>query len=301
MSLQQTERLHPQAEGLDTLNGPEVLSILHQGHVAAAKAVGSAIEALDRGAGAMARTLRDGGNLVYAGAGSSGLMGLADGLELTPTFGIPNARIRILRAGGLEDIARPKGNVEDDVDAARTDAEAIGPRDCVICLAASGNTTYPVTIMHIARQRGATTIGIANNAGTALLTDSDIPVFLPTPPEAIAGSTRLGAGTAQKIALNMMSSLTGVRLGHVMDGMMVNVIANNAKLFHRAENIVMEIVGCDREFAAGNLKEADGRVKEAILMAKGAVGLSEAKALLDRAGQNLRTAMSMVGPKWPGD
>jgi len=294
MATPQTEKLHLQAEGMDTLSGTEILSILHQGHVAAAEAVGSAIEALDKGAEAMARTVRDGGNLVYAAAGSSGLMGLADGLELTPTFGIPNARIRILRAGGLEDIARPKGNVEDDIDAARADAEVIGPRDCVICVAASGNTTYPVTIMHVARQLGVTTIGIANNAGTALLTDSDIPVFLPTPPEAIAGSTRLGAGTAQKIALNMMSSLMGVRLGHVMDGMMVNVIANNAKLFRRAENIVMEIANCDRETAAGNLRKAGGGVKEAILLAEGATGLNEAKALLEKAEQNLRTALSMA-------
>lgn len=294
ISLLQTEQSHPQANGLDLLSGMEILTVLHDGQVAAAKSVSIAIPALEKGAEAMATAIRSGGSIVYAAAGSSGLMGLADGLEIPPTFGISTSRINILRAGGLEDMAKPKGEAEDDGDAATRDAAGIGPNDCVICLAASGNTVYPVTIMNIAKARGATTIGISNNDGALLVTGADIPVFLPTPPEVIAGSTRLGAGTAQKMALNMMSSLMGVRLGHVMDGLMVNVVANNVKLLERAENIVMEITGCDRNTASGNLKAANGGVKQAILITSGAKDLSDATNYLDLAEQNLRSAISNI-------
>ncbi len=295
MPTPRTEQKHPAAAGLDRLSRPEILAILHRGQVEAAQAVGDAIDDLSKGAEAMAAALRGGRKLVYAAAGSSGLQGMADGLEITPTFGVPISQIRILRAGGLEDMSRPKGDAEDDEEAARADAEVIAPGDCVICLAASGNTAYPAAVMNSARKRGAVTIGISNNPGTKLLAGSDIPILLHTPPEVIAGSTRLGAGTAQKIALNMMSSLTGVLLGHVMDGLMVNVIANNAKLFRRAENIVMEITGCGRAAAAANLEITDGSVKEAILISSGAKDPSEAKELLDRSDQNLRSALNKLG------
>jgi len=294
MSEPRTEQMHPRARGLDLAGDEEILSILHQGQVDAAISVEAAIPALAKGADAMARAIRAGGNLVYAAAGSSGLMGLADGLEITPTFGVPNRRIRIMRAGGLEDLAVPKGFVEDDAEAAQRDAQGIGENDCVICLAASGNTVYPVTIMDIANAAGATTIGISNNSPAKLLERAQFPVHLPTPPEVIAGSTRLGAGTAQKMALNMMSSLMGVKLGHVMDGLMVNVIANNIKLDERAENIVMTITECDRSTAIANLKRANGGVKEAILISTGAADLDTAKQILNDTDQNLRAAISIA-------
>ena len=294
ISLLQTEQPHAQAKGLDLLNGTDILTVLHEGQIAAVKSIGTAIPAMEKGAEAMAAAIRAGGNLVYAAAGSSGLMGLADGLEIPPTFGIPTSRITILRAGGLEDMAKPKGEAEDDAAAAEQDAASIGPNDCVICLAASGNTVYPVTIMNIAKARGATTIGISNNDGTLLIAGSDVPVLLPTPPEVIAGSTRLGAGSAQKIALNMMSSLMGVILGHVMDGLMVNVIANNVKLLERAENIVMKITGCERDIASKNLAAANGGVKQAILITSGAKDLSDATNYLDMADQNLRSAIANI-------
>lgn len=289
-----TEKTHPASAGLDQLEGAEILDILHAGQVFAVKAVKSAMPALEKGAEAMAIAIRKGGNIVYAAAGSSGLMGLADGLEIPQTFGVPNNRIKILCAGGLEDMAHPKGSAEDDIEAATRDASVIGSNDCVICLAASGNTLYPVTIMNIAHERGATTVGIANNDATLLIEGSDIPVLLPTPPEVIAGSTRLGAGTAQKTALNMMSTLMGVRLGHVMDGLMVNVVADNVKLIERAENIVMEISGCDRETASNNLKLSDGGVKQAVLITSGAKDLNEATKYLDMADQNLRSAIANI-------
>ena len=189
---------------------------------------------------------------------------------------------------------QPKGNMEDNKSAAISDAEIIESGDCVICLAASGNTTYPSVIMKIAKKVGATTIGIANNPDTELLVGSDIPVLLLTPPEVVAGSTRLGAGTAQKIALNTMSTYMGILLGHVMDGQMVNLIANNAKLFKRSEKIVMNITGCNTKMAKDALTEANGAVKLAILLISGAKSILNAQNILESENQNLRSAIRQI-------
>tara|TARA_Y100000766_G_scaffold284966_1_gene305617 strand:+ start:2026 stop:2925 length:900 start_codon:yes stop_codon:yes gene_type:complete len=294
MNMQRTEQIHEKGKGLDKLEGTEILAILLDSQVEAAKCVSPAIESIERGARVMAEAIINGNKLVYAAAGSSGLQAMADGLEITPTFGIPISQIKILRAGGLEDMSRPKGEMEDSEEAAIKDGQIIEAGDCVICLAASGNTNYPVTIMQMCKEIGATTIGIANNPNTKLLEKSDIPILLSTPPEVIAGSTRLGAGTAQKIALNMMSSCMGIYLGNVMDGMMVNLIANNIKLFKRSEEIVMNITGCTREQAAKSLQRSKGAVKLAILLIEGAKTLSEAKQFLDQEMQNLRAAISAL-------
>ena len=294
MSRPNTELLHHEAANLDRLSNAEILTILHRSQVEATNAVAAAIDSLSQGAEAMALAVRNGQKLVYAAAGSSGLQGMADGLEITPTFGVPISQIKILRAGGLEDLSHPKGEAEDNVAAAQIDGSVIEAGDCVICLAASGSTAYTIAILKLAQERGAVTIGISNNPDTALLSNADIPVLLPTPPEVIAGSTRLGAGTAQKIALNMMSSLMGVRLGHVLDGLMVNVIANNEKLYRRAEEIVMQVTGCDRSTASSNLEKANGAVKEAVLITSGAESYFNAQTLLERNNQNLRDALAAL-------
>ena len=292
--MQTTEKLHPEALGLEGKSNSEILTILYEGQIEAAICVNKSIASLEAGAKAMADAILMGNKLIYAAAGSSGLQGMADGLELTPTFGIPISQIKILRAGGIQDMSQPKGNMEDNKLAAISDAEIIEPGDCVICLAASGNTTYPSVIMKIAKKVGATTIGIANNPDTELLVGSDIPVLLPTPPEVVAGSTRLGAGTAQKIALNTMSTYMGILLGHVMDGQMVNLVANNTKLFKRSEKIVMNITGCNRKKAKEALTEADGGVKLAILLASGAKSIVTAQNILKSEDQNLRSAIRRV-------
>lgn len=291
LAQQPTEGTHADAPGLDQRSPAEILQVLHQAQVEAAKAVGATLAALEQAALAVERALRTGGNLVYAAAGSSALQAMADGLEIPPTFGISAERIHILRAGGLQDLSVAKEGAEDDAEAAREAAQVIGPKDAVICLAASGNTIYPVTIMEIAKARGATTIGISNNPDARLL-EADVPVFLPTPPEVIAGSTRLGAGTAQKIALNLISTLLGIRMGHVFDGLMVNVATSNIKLRGRAAGIVMRVTGCDEAAAKAALERADWGVKEAILIVSGAGGVAEARDYLERAEQDLRVALA---------
>lgn len=294
MTSSQTEMIHSQAQNLDLASDDEILTTLLSGQIEAAQSISTAMHGIRAGADAMANSIKNDGNIVYAAAGSSGLMALADGLEIPPTFGISNDRIKILRAGGLKDLDTPTGGLEDDAKIATEDASVIQSSDCVICLAASGNTVYPVTIMNLAKSLGAVTIGISNNKPAKLLDGSDIQIYLPTPPEVIAGSTRLGAGTSQKIVLNMMSTLMGIKLGHVMNGLMVNLVANNSKLLKRAENIVMEITGCTRSVANDNLKLTNGKVKEAIMLEFGAKSCEHAKEILEKSGQNLRVAISRL-------
>lgn len=287
-----TEQQHPMGPNLDTRSPEEILEILHHGQIEALAALTGSYPAMAKAASVMADTIRKGGRIVYAAAGSSGMQALADGLEITPTFNIPLSQILVLRAGGLEDMSAPKGYAEDDEDLAAQDATSIMAQDCVIALAASGNTPYTVRIVNIARERGATTIGLANNPDTKLMTQTDIPILLPTPPEVIAGSTRMGAGTAQKVALNMMSSLMGIQLGHVMDGYMVNVLANNEKLLARAAGIVIGLTDCSDDAAQGALLEAKGNPKLAALLVSGVPDVAAAEALLQKHNGHLRAALA---------
>jgi N-acetylmuramic acid 6-phosphate etherase len=291
-----TEAQHRHAEGLDIQAPASVLSALAEGQIEAAQAVRAAIPAIAAAADLVAPRLKAGGRLVYAAAGSSGLMALADALELPGTYGIARDRVVVLLAGGEEALRNLAGAPEDDrAEAVRAVASAaVGPRDCVIAVSASGSTPYALAALEEARRRGAATVALANNAGTPLLDGADVAVLLETPPEVIAGSTRMGAGTAQKIALNMLSTLVAVHLGHVHDGYMVNLVADNAKLRGRAQRIVAAVTGSRPDEAARLLEKSGGAVKTAILLAAGAADAEAARKLLDGTGQKLRPALSAI-------
>ncbi len=297
MTDRQTEARHAQAIGLELQSDAEILSLLATGQAEAAQCVVSAIPEIVRGAKLAADALGKGGRLVYAAAGSSGLMALADALELPGTYGIAFDRIVVLLAGGMDALREMRGGPEDDATAAREAAKALAlnENDCLIAVTASGQTPYPLAAIQVARAAGASTIGIANNAGARLFDLVDVAVCLPTPAEVIAGSTRMGAGTAQKIALNMLSTLMAIRLGHVHDGYMVNVIADNEKLRGRACGIVAAIAGVDEAKAQSALAASAGAVKPAILIASGASGLAEAEALLARHRGQLRPILTEMG------
>ncbi|TIU59918.1 MAG: N-acetylmuramic acid 6-phosphate etherase, partial [Mesorhizobium sp.] len=171
---------------------------------------------------------------------------------------------------------------------------AIGKGDCLIAISASGSTPYAVQALQDARSRGAATIAIANNRGAALFKQADVAILLETPPELIAGSTRMGAGTAQKIALNMLSTLAAIHLGHVHDGYMVNLTADNIKLRDRAVRMVAAISGKSRDDAARLLEKSGGVVKTAILLAAGAANADAAEKILEGTGQKLRPALSEI-------
>ncbi|MEV8901804.1 N-acetylmuramic acid 6-phosphate etherase, partial [Mesorhizobium ciceri] len=177
----------------------------------------------------------------------------------------------------------------------RAGAEAgLGKGDCLIAISASGTTPYAVRAIQEAARRGAATIGIANNRDSALLRQAQTAILLETPPELIAGSTRMGAGTAQKIALNMLSTLTAIHLGHVHDGYMVNLMADNIKLRDRAARIVAAVSGRGTDEAARLLEKSGGAVKTAILLAAGADSTDAAQKILEEAGQKLRPALSAI-------
>ena len=289
-----TEKQHDKGQGLDLLPPRDVALILLEAQAAAAQAPIEASEAISQAAAAMARTLTAGGSLYYVAAGSSGLMAAADAMELGGTFGIDPDRVQILMAGGIPSSARMPGGTEDETAGLEDGLANLSPRDTVITVTASGSTRYTVAAAEIAREKGAAVIGIANNAGSRLLEVASIPILLETPPEVLSGSTRMGAGTAQKIALNTLSTLMAVELGHVYDGMMVNVVADNDKLVRRATGIVETISGADAATSATALKDAGGQVKPAVLLASGASSPADAETCLSASGGNLRKALERL-------
>jgi N-acetylmuramic acid 6-phosphate etherase len=288
-----TEQRHPAAQGLDALRGDVILRHILDQQQAALASISAAIPAIDRAAQMVADALRAGGHLYYAGAGSSALMACADGLELHGTYGIDPDRIHLLMAGGLPVDARMPGDTEDDASDGTRAAIGIAKGDVVIAVTASGATPYAVAVAQTAQMRGAQVVAIANNAGAAIFAHADVAISLATPPEVIAGSTRMGAGTAQKAALNMISTLAGIRLGQVHDGMMVGVVADNAKLRARAAGMVATIAGVPDDTARHALMQAKGAVKVAVLLARG-LDIDTAAALLNDTDQNLRAALARI-------
>lgn len=291
-----TELRHRQSSNIDMLSAGKAASILLSGQVAAVRAVDEALPAITQAASLLAARVSKGGNIVYCAAGSSGLMALADGLELPGTYGISNNRIKILFAGGDACLKYLLGGPEDDEELAVQDVAASGlsSDDTIIALSASGSTPYAVKALELAQEVGAKSIALANNDNAPLLRIADIAIFLPTPPEVIAGSTRMGAGSAQKVALNMISTLMAIELGHVHDGYMVNVVADNEKLRQRARRMIMDIARCNANAANDALDQSGGAVKLAVLLASGADDKEAAKNLLERNGQKLRPSLSAL-------
>ncbi|WP_269932683.1 N-acetylmuramic acid 6-phosphate etherase [Aminobacter sp. HY435] len=296
MAPRRTEAVHKDAQGIDAQAPESILRLLADAQADAARSVHAAIPEIAEAAEKVAASLAAGGRLVYAAAGSSGLMALADALELPGTFGIPRERVFILLAGGAEALVNLAGAPEDDSAQAVRDVAAtgLGKGDCLIAISASGSTPFAMGALEEARRRGAATIAIANNSGAPMFGLAETSVLLATPPEVVAGSTRMGAGTAQKIALNMMSTLAAIRLGHVHDGYMVNLVADNIKLHERAARIVAAVAGCEPGEAQALLERSGGSVKIAILLAAGAASLEAANRLLEGTDHKLRPALSKL-------
>lgn len=291
-----TESADRRFAGLDTWQDAAILTALLDGQRRAIDSVAPAIPQIAAAAQLATRALERGGRLIYLAAGSPALMSLADALEIPQTYGIARDRIALIFAGGHAITQNLTGPFEDDGEGARQDVEAakVNAADCVVAVSASGSTPYTVAGLEAAKAAGATTIAIAGNAGAPLFGVADVPILLAAGAEVISGSTRLGAGTAQKAALNLMSTLVGVRLGHVHDGYMVNVVADNAKLRARAERIVTGITGAGADDAAIALGQSGGHVKPAILLAAGASTLAEAERLLAESKGRVRDALARL-------
>ena len=290
-----TEGASPRYVDLETWAAPTLLQALWEGQLAAVAALQPALSALADAVTAAAGRLRAGGRLAYAGAGTSGRIGVQDGAELPPTFDWPPERIVFLMAGGEAALIRAAENAEDREDLALDDVReaGLGPMDVLVGLAASGSTPYTVGCVLAARSAGALTIGIANSPGAKLLEAAEHPILIDTGPEAVAGSTRMKAGTAQKVALNLFSTAVMTQLGRVYRGQMVDMLARNEKLRRRAVRMLRGLTGAGTEQAAAALTQAGGRVKLAVLVVRG-LSVGEAESLLARHGGNLRQAESAL-------
>src|ERR1700681_943612 len=272
-----------------------MIAAMYEEQVAAAAAVRGALDAIAAAVEDAVPALQRGGRIVYAGAGTSGRIGVQDGSELPPTFDWPADRVVFAMAGGLGALARSADQAEDDQAAgaqAMADAK-IGANDVVIGVAASGTTPFTIGALRASTASGAVTIAVANNPGAPLFEVARHRILVDTGSEVIAGSTRMKAGTAQKIVLNLFSTAVMVKMGRVYQGLMVSMRASNAKLLRRAEIIVSQIVGCDEIDAAKFVQRAEGDVKIAVLLGLGWEQTDATEALLKHEG-NLRAVIDEV-------
>lgn len=293
--LPQTEGVSARYRDLDLWSSETALDTLWEGQMAAIAALRPALPALAAAADAAAtRLATGGGRLIYAGAGTSGRLAALDAAELPPTFDWPYERTHLLIAGGSASLLRAAEGAEDDAAAARvalTTATA-SPTDVLIALAASGATPFTIEAVRAARAAGVLTIAIANNPGAPLLAAAEHAILLETGAEAIAGSTRMKAGTAQKAALTLLSTQIMVRLGRVFEGRMVEMPPTNAKLRSRAAQMVADLAGCTVAEATETLAASGGRIKTAILMHLKNLTSGEAEALLCHHAGILRHALA---------
>jgi N-acetylmuramic acid 6-phosphate etherase len=292
----QTERPSPRFTDIDLWEPSDVLEAMIGGQFAAVAAVRAALPSIERASLGIEQRLGGNGRLVYAGAGTSGRLAVQDGAELMPTFSWPRDRLLLLIAGGEEAMVRAVEGAEDESEhgAAEVRRNKLDVSDVLIAVAASGTTPFTLACLREARSWGTFTVGIANNRETPIINDADEGIFLDTGAEPIAGSTRMNAGTAQRIALNLLSSLVMIRLGRVYRGMMVDVQSTNIKLEKRKRAMVGYLTGSSDANAREALERTDGNVKLAVLLLYGA-DLESARSALERTGGRLRQALDLVG------
>jgi len=288
-----TERRNPKSSNLDKKPTAKILRIMNEEDKKVAEAVGQELEAIERAVVAFIDAYKRGGRIFYVGAGTSGRIGILDAAELPPTFGIPPDRVQGIMAGGLEAFFQADESLEDDQEAGQlvVQEKQMDERDLVIGLTASGETPFVLGCVEEAKRRNITTVGITNNPNGAITREVDIPVVVVVGPEVITGSTRLKAGTAQKMVLNMISTAAMVKLGKVYDNLMIDVQANNQKLRRRAETILRELTGADLDRIRTVLAEAGYEVKPAFLMLKADIPYREAKRLLEKHRGFVREAL----------
>ncbi len=287
-----TEAVNAATHDLDALSTPELVGVLAREQAAACAAVEKVETDIARAVDAIAARLRAGGNLHYFGAGSSGRLAFLDAAECPPTFGTPPSLVQAHIAGGVEALVRAVEGAEDDAAAGAAEANAaLKPGDAVAGISASGHAPYVVAALRAARSLGALTLALTGDAASPLAAAVDLAIVLDTGAEPLAGSTRLKAGTAQKLALNALSTATMVRLGRVYDNLMVDLVATNEKLRRRAQRLVQTVGAVEPSRARALLAAAGGNVKLAIVMARRDVEAREAGDLLERAGGFLRGAL----------
>jgi N-acetylmuramic acid 6-phosphate etherase len=287
-----TEARNPASERLDKLSTADMLSVMHAADREAVEAVGAEIPHIAAAVDAIAERIASGGRLYYIGAGTSGRLGVLDASECPPTFGVSPDLVQGIMAGGDTALRTSVEGAEDDASLGASDLKAAGltEKDSLVGIAASGRTPYVVGAIEYARSLGALTIGLSCVPNSAVGAAAEIAISPVTGAEALTGSTRLKAGTATKLVLNMLSTGVMVRAGYAYGNLMVNMQTTNAKLVDRAGRIVSAITGLDRESAGSLLVEA-GSVKTAVVMAKLGLAREAAEERLGDAKGHLRRAL----------
>jgi N-acetylmuramic acid 6-phosphate etherase len=285
-----SENAHPRADELGGLSTIELLEVMHGEDRRAVEAVRGRLDQVARAVDGIAARLRSGGRLHYFGAGTSGRLAALDAAECPATFGIDPRLVQAHAAGD--------GEAEDDALKGREEATraGLGPNDAVVGVSASGTTSYVLAAVAVARAKGALIVGLSCAPGSALGAASDIAIEIETGPEVIAGSTRMKAGTVQKVTLNMISTGVFVQLGHTYRGRMVGVVASNEKLRRRASRIVAELTGASTEHVDVALVGAHGNARIAVLMIRCGLTEADATARLAAAAGDLAVALGEARP-----
>lgn len=289
------ERMNGIDNDFDTRSVRSIIEKINEEDKSVAFAVEKALPDIERAINAIVKVMEKGGRLYYVGAGTSGRLGVLDASECPPTFGVDSSLVQGIIAGGEAAIRFAVENAEDDTEKGKKDIEAqVTKDDAVIGIAASGTTPYVLSAVEAAGNLGALTIGIACQAQAPLSTSVDIPIEVPVGPEILSGSTRLKAGTAQKMVLNMISTTVMIKLGKVYGNQMVNLKVTNQKLHRRALRIVTNVTGVEEDVAKETIRRADGDVRAAILMLKYSVDRDEAVEALSRSRHHFRKAMELL-------
>ncbi|MDL2228644.1 N-acetylmuramic acid 6-phosphate etherase [Treponema sp. OttesenSCG-928-L16] len=288
-----TERTNPKSIGIDTKETEEILSIINSEDKTVPLAVETAIPEIAALVDDIVAAFRRGGRLFYIGAGTSGRLGVLDASECPPTYGVPPSMVRGLIAGGKTALTSSVEWAEDDERAGMEalEQEGFAPPDVLVGITASGSAPFVKAAMARAKKMGAVVGAIACNDESPIFEHADHRIYLPVGPEIIAGSTRMKAGTAQKLVLNMLTTASMIRLGKVYDNYMVDMTPVNSKLVRRAKRLIMKITGCSETQAEEALPASGNNVKTAIMMIKLAVSKEEALRRLEKAEGNLHKAL----------
>ncbi len=289
-----TEQILPATYDLDRMSALEIARLINDADATVAAAVGRALPQIARAIDVVADCLRRGGRLIYVGAGTSGRLGALDASEIPPTFNIDPRRIQFIMAGGPRALGSSTEASEDDTAPAIAEMKKRKPgkKDVVIGIASSGRTPFTIAAVEYARRRGARTIALTCNRNSPLERAADFAIVTEVGPEVLAGSSRMKAGTAHKMTLNMISTGAMARLGYVYGNLMVNVWTKNEKLTDRAVRIVEQATGKDHESAAHALKASGNRTPVAVVMLAAGVTRSQAVAALKKSKSHVRNAIA---------
>jgi len=288
-----TEQRNPRTRRLDLGSAFEIARLINAEDAKVAGAVKKVLPQIARAIDAIAKALHDGGRLIYVGTGTSGRLGALDAAECPPTFSSNPESVQFVIAGGIKALGRAVEANEDSRAAGRADLarRKPGKNDVVVGISASGRTPYTVAAVEYARSRGASTVGITCNRGSPLERVAKIPIVIDVGPEVVTGSTRMKAGTAQKMVLNTLTTGAMARLGYAYGNLMVNLHLKNSKLVERGIRILQQVTDLDRHESVKALGAAGGRVPIALLMVKHHATRTQAEGLLKNAKGNIRKAL----------